>query len=109
MKQDIEKFTTLLRELQKIDLEFPLQYAICLFEIALNEGLCLTDLSEKTGMPLSTISRITSAFAKEKARGKNYRLVQVKISPKERRKKQLFLTKKGRDIANSISNIMSQK
>ncbi|PCK00416.1 MAG: MarR family transcriptional regulator [Zetaproteobacteria bacterium] len=109
MKQDLEKFTTLLRELQKIDMEFPLQYAVCLFEIALDEGLCLTDLSEKTGMPLSTISRITSALAKEKARGKNYGLVQIRISPQERRKKQLFLSKKGHGAANSISNIISQK
>lgn len=109
MKQDIEKFTTLLHELQKIDSEFPLQYAICLFEIVLNEGLCLTDLSEKTGMPLSTVSRITSALTKERARGKAYGLIQVKISPNERRKKQLFLTQKGYNTANRISNIMSRK
>lgn len=108
MKKEIQKFTKLLRELQKIDPEFPIQYAICLFEIAMNEGLCLTDLSEKTGMPLSTISRITSALAKEKARGKNYGLVKIKISPKERRKKQLFLTKKGWKVTETISEAMSK-
>ncbi|MGH1377516.1 MAG: helix-turn-helix domain-containing protein [Alphaproteobacteria bacterium] len=109
MKQDIEKFTALLHELQKIDPEFPLQYAICFFEIALNEGLCLTDLSEKTGMPLSTISRITSALTQERARGKAYGLIQVKIPPDERRKKQLFLTQKGYNTASRISNIMSKQ
>lgn len=109
MKQEIQKFTSLLRELQKIDPEFPIQYAICLFEIALNEGLCLTDLSEKTGITLSTISRITSALSKEKARGKNYGLVQIKIQPEERRRKQLFLTKKGHDIIHNIFTILTDK
>lgn len=109
MKQEIEKFTALLHELQKIDSEFPLQYAICLFEIVLDEGLCLTDLSEKTGVPLSTISRITSALTKERARGKAYGLIKIKISPNERRKKQLFLTQKGHNTANRISKIMSQQ
>lgn len=109
MKQDIETFIKLLHELQKIDPEFPLQYARCLFEIALDEGLCLTDLSERTGTALSTISRVTSALAKEKARGKNYALVQIKISSKERRRKQLFLTKKGRDVISNVSALLAEK
>jgi hypothetical protein len=51
MAAEIDNFILLLRELQKIDPEFPLQYALCLAEISANEGLSLTHLSEKTGMP----------------------------------------------------------
>ncbi len=106
MKQGTEIFLDVLRELQRIDSEFPLQYAICLCEISRNEGLCMTDLSGKTGMALSTVSRITAALSNKKSGKKTYGLIHVKISTKERRKKEIFLTAKGRDTIKVISNII---
>lgn len=89
--------------LQKIDAEFPIQYAICLSEIALNEGLSLTDLSTKTGMPLSTVSRMTSVLSNNKAHKKSYNFLDVRTSPQERRKKQIYLTAKGRAIIDELA------
>lgn len=106
MKQEILHFTRLLQELQKIDSEFPLQYALCLSEIAVNEGMSLTELADKTGMPLSTVSRIVGALSKHRQRGTAYNLVKVTISPKERRRKQLTLTAKGQSVVNGISEII---
>ena len=106
MKQEIENFIELLNELQKIDPEFPLQYARCLSEIALNEGLSMTELAEKTGMPLSTISRITASLSKQRSRGKHYDLLRINVSPTERRKKQIFLNKKGHQVVDNISKIV---
>jgi DNA-binding MarR family transcriptional regulator len=106
MRQELHQFIRLLRELQKIDSEFPLQYAVCLSEIALEEGLSLTDLADRTGMPLSTISRIITALSKHSNRGTSYGLVKVSISAEERRKKEIFLTAKGRAIVNSVSDII---
>lgn len=100
-------FLQLLRELQKIDPEFPLQYAICLAEISAGEGLSLTDLSERTGMPLSTVSRIVGALSRNRQRGAPYHLVQVTISAIERRRKELTLTPRGRAVIANLHNIVN--
>lgn len=102
MPDEIEHFAHLLRVLQKIDNEFPLQYAICLCEVSMNEGISLTQLAEKTGMPLSTVSRIIGALSKYRQNGQAFNLIEVTISPSERRKKQLRLTVKGRGVINEI-------
>lgn len=106
MRQELHQFMQLLRELQKIDNEFPLQYAVCLSEIALEEGLSLTVLAERADMPLSTVSRVITALSKHSDRGVSYGLVKVTISPEERRKKRINLTAKGRAIINGISDII---
>lgn len=95
-----------LREFQKIDPEFPLQYAVCLVEISLNEGLSLTELSEKTGMALSTVSRIVGALSKNRQKGKAFELIKVQISKTERRRKELFLTTKGKAVISSLNDIL---
>jgi DNA-binding MarR family transcriptional regulator len=105
MEQDIRHFLRLLRELQKIDPEFPLQYAICLGEIAAAEGLSLTALAARTGMPLSTVSRIVGALSRHRQRGAPYDLVRAAVAPQERRKKQLFLTARGRAFMASIAEL----
>ena len=100
MQKEMTEFLVLLRELQKIDPEFPLQYAVCLAEISLREGLSLTDLSETTGMPLSTVSRIVGALSKHRQKGTPYGLVRATIAPDERRRKQIFLTPRGRAVVD---------
>ena len=105
----IKEFLKLLRELQKIDPEFPLQYAVCLGVIALDEGLSISSLSEKTSLSLSTVSRIVGALSNSRQRGEAYGLVQVKICETERRKKELYLTNKGRYFIESIDELLQNK
>ena len=105
-KKNIRVFLTLLRELQKIDSEFPLQYAVCLAEISLEEGLSLTELSARTGMALSTVSRIVGALSKNRQKGAPYNLIRVKVAAAERRRKELYLTPRGRAVIDSISGIL---
>lgn len=95
-----------LRELQKIDPEFPLQYAVCLNEIAQNEGLSLTQLSEKTGLALSTTSRIVGALSKHRQKGKPFELVKVLIAKNERRRKEIYLTAKGRAVTEALYQVV---
>jgi DNA-binding MarR family transcriptional regulator len=108
MRQELHHFMRLVRELQKIDNEFPLQYGVCLAEIALEEGLSLTALAERTDMPLSTISRVITALSKHNGTGVSYGLVKVTISPEERRKKKIALTAKGRAIINGLSDVIAE-
>ena len=106
MKHRLKDILNLLRELQKIDPELPLQYAICLCEIAGDEGLSLTALSQRTGMPLSTVSRIVGALAQNRQRGVPYNLVRVALSAAERRKKELYLTARGRAVISGLHGII---
>jgi len=107
MKKEIEGFLVLLRELQKIDPEFPLQYAVCLGEITLDEGLSVTQLSNRTGLALSTVSRIVGALSKYRQMGEPYGLIELTTSPTSRRTKEIHLTDKGRGVVNEIVGLMA--
>lgn len=99
-------FMELLRQLQKTDNEFPLQYALCLAEISVNEGLSLTSLAEKVNLSLSTISRIVGSLSEYRQNGQPYGLVEIRVSTEERRRKELYLTPKGRTLIQRISKIL---
>ena len=104
----IEHFLKILRELQKLDPEFPLQYAMCLAMIARDEGISLTTLAQRSGLALSTVSRIVGALSQNRQRGLAYGLVKVKISPTERRRKELTLTARGRAYIHGITEAVAK-
>ncbi len=92
----------LLHALQKIDPEFPLHYAVCLTEIAMDEGLSLTTLAMRVNLSLSTVSRIVGALANNRQKGTPYGLVKLKIAVTERRRKEIYLTARGRAVIDGI-------
>lgn len=98
-----------LQQLQRVDPEFPLHYAVCLIHIAMNEGTSLTQLSERTGLALSTISRIVGALSDYRQNGQSYELVDMRISPEERRRKELYLTAKGVATIRNISAALERQ
>lgn len=106
MTREIDNLRSILRELQKIDPEFPLQYALCLCEIAADEGLSVTALAEKVRLPLSTVSRIVGALSSKRQKGQPYGLVEVSISAAERRRKELNLTARGRAVMEGLSAVI---
>lgn len=93
----------LLRVLQTIDPEFPLQYAVCLVLVSQDEGLSLTTLSGRAELSLSTTSRIVGALSQYRQSGQPYNLVKLHIAPDERRRKEIYLTPKGRHIIDRAS------
>ncbi len=101
MALEIENFLSTLKQLQSINTEFPLQYIICLAHIALEEGLCMTDLAERTGMALSTVSRITTALSKPSGA---YELIKIEIVPNEKRRKRIFLNQRGKKTINQVKH-----
>ena len=103
----IPDFLKLLRELQKIDPEFPLQYAVCLGVISLKEGLSITELAKHTNLPLSTVSRIVGALSTSRQKGEPYGLALVKKSKQEKRKKEIYLSTKGKLFIQSIDELMT--
>lgn len=106
--QEANALLDILSHLQKIDPEFPLQYMICLTEISLEEGLSVTTLADKTGLALSTVSRIIGALSQYRQNGQPYGLVEIRIPPEERRRKELYLTAKGRSLLQRIYKSLGQ-
>lgn len=98
----------LLHQLQKIDPEFPLQYAVCLVEISLDEGCSLTTIAERANLTLSTISRIVGALSDYRQNGQPYGLIEIRISAVERRRKELYLTARGRAILQKMGKVLEQ-
>lgn len=95
----------LLRVLQTVDPEFPLQYAVCLVIISQDEGLSLTALSQRADLSLSTTSRIVGALSQYRQSGEPYNLVQLHIAPDERRRKEIYLTDSGRRVILEASSL----
>lgn len=102
MKQSgLSAVIELLQFLRRIDPEFPIQYALCLSEIARHEGLSVTELAQRTGITLSTVSRIVSALSN--SRGRYGSLINVRFSSVESRRKELSLTPQGRTLIGHIT------
>lgn len=92
----------ILHRIQKIDPEFPIQYAICLIVVSQQEGISITNLAEKSGLALSTVSRIVGALSDYRQLGQPYGFIEVKVSPQERRRKELYLTDLGKSSLKEI-------
>ena len=102
MKQNgLTAVIELLQFLRRIDPEFPIQYALCLSEIARHEGLSVTELAQRTGITLSTVSRIVSALSS--TRGRYAGLINVRFSRVESRRKELSLTPQGHTVIRHIT------
>lgn len=87
-----------MKQIQKVDPEFPIQYAMCLAEISMDEGLSLTTLADRAGLALSTVSRIVGALSDYRQRGEPFGFIEVKIAANERRRKEIYMTAKGRAV-----------
>ena len=93
----------LLNTLRGVHNEFPIQYAVCLIEISCRQGISPSDLAQRTGLAISTVSRIIGALSDNRQKGKAFDLVNVRISEKSRRSKQLFLTPSGEKICRRLA------
>jgi DNA-binding MarR family transcriptional regulator len=105
-RPSVQILLDIIRQFQKIDPEFPLHYALCLIEISLDEGCSLTTLAERADLTLSTVSRIVGALSDYRQNGHPYGLVELRISPAERRRKELYLTARGRSFTQKLVKLI---
>lgn len=98
----ISKLQGVLSELTSIDSEFPLQWAIVFLEIAQNEGAALKDIAEETGISMSVMSRTIGALSNYRRMGKPYGIVVVKQAKDDKRRKELFLSAKGKRLLEKL-------
>ena len=96
------KLQSLLSALIEIDPEFPIQWVMVFSEIANEEGVSLKDISERTGISMSVMSRTIGALSNARRMGKPYGLVVVKSAKEDRRRKELFLSARGKKLLEKI-------
>jgi DNA-binding MarR family transcriptional regulator len=96
------KLQNLLEALIEIDPEFPIQWVTVFAEIASEEGISLKDISDRTGISMSVMSRTIGALSNARRMGKPYGLVTVKSAKDDRRRKELFLSVRGKKLLERL-------
>jgi len=102
----MKKLQTILQELIAIDPEFPIQWVTVFAEIASEEGISLKDISDRTGISMSVMSRTIGALSNARRMGKPYGLVVVKHAKDDRRRKELFLSTKGKKLVEKLDKTL---
>ncbi|MEM6812256.1 MAG: helix-turn-helix domain-containing protein [Pseudomonadota bacterium] len=102
----LNKLQKALGELTNIDPEFPIQWALVFLTIADNEGAALKDISEETGISMSVMSRTIGALSNARRMGKPYGIILVKSAKDDRRRKELFLSAKGKRLLDKIKKAL---
>ena len=98
----LKKLQNILQELIAIDPEFPIQWVTVFAEIAGEEGISLKDVSDRTGISMSVMSRTIGALSNARRMGKPYGLVVVKPAKEDRRRKELFLSARGKKLVEKL-------
>ena len=105
-KKKLGKFNKILDALATVDTEFPIQWASVFAHIALDEGCSLKDISERTGISMSVMSRTIGALSNYRRMGKPYGLVLVKSAKDDKRRKELFLSAKGKKLLTKLVDVI---
>ncbi|CAB4139643.1 MarR Transcriptional regulators [uncultured Caudovirales phage] len=92
-----------LEELRALDEVMPIQQAHALLVIAKRPGLTMQELSDETGLAQSSCSRNVAALSEWHRYGKpGLDLVASEDDPRERRRKVMWLTPKGRTVVGKL-------
>ena len=106
-KEDRQALLRLLKvfdQFRDLDKEMQLPQAVTLLTIALNEGISLADLTERTSQATSSASRNVALLSPlPKKNGQDgHGLILNKEDPVERRRKQHVLTTKGKAFIHKL-------
>jgi DNA-binding MarR family transcriptional regulator len=105
---EVATLIRVLEALRHLDPDMPIQYALSFLTVAQHEGLSIRELSERLGIAQSSASRNVAALSRWHSFGKpGHDLVQSEEDPRERRRKVVTLTPKGRALAEELRAIVS--
>ncbi|PWC39330.1 MarR family transcriptional regulator [Azospirillum sp. TSO35-2] len=97
-----------LEAFRKLDPDLPIQYALSFMTIAQSEGISIGELAERLGIAQSSASRNVAALSRWHSFGKaGLDLVQAQEDPRERRRKIVTLTDKGRAFLDALRAIVN--
>jgi DNA-binding MarR family transcriptional regulator len=90
------------------DPDLPIQYALSFLAIARNEGSSIRALAERLGIAQSSASRNVAALSLWHSFGKpGLDLVEAQEDPRERRRKVVILTDKGRALVRELRGLLT--
>lgn len=105
---EVSTLIRVLEALRELDPDMPIQYALSFLTVARHEGLSIRELSERLGIAQSSASRNVAALSRWHSFGKpGHDLVQSEEDPRERRRKVVTLTSKGRALVEDLRAIVS--
>ncbi|WP_042699866.1 MarR family winged helix-turn-helix transcriptional regulator [Azospirillum sp. B506] len=97
-----------LEAFRKLDPDLPIQYALSFMTIAQSGGISIGELAERLGIAQSSASRNVAALSRWHSFGKaGLDLVQAQEDPRERRRKIVTLTDKGREFLDALRAIVN--
>jgi DNA-binding MarR family transcriptional regulator len=103
MKNEFQTHLNTLEIFREIDPEFPIQMAVVFLCVAENEGINMTELYQKARISQSSISRNVAALSKwHRLNKEGHDLIFAKEDPRERRRKIVFLTQKGKLLSKVL-------
>ena len=105
---EIATVTRVLEAFRTLDPDLPIQYALSFMTIAQNEGISIGELAERLGIAQSSASRNVAALSRWHSFGKaGLDLVSAQEDPRERRRKVVALTDKGRAFLDALRGIVN--
>lgn len=97
-----------LEEFRTLDPDLPIQYALSFLTLAQNEGLSMGELAQRLAIAQSSASRNIAALSEWHSFGKpGLGLVEAREDPRERRRKLVSLTGKGKAFLHRLTALMA--
>ena len=106
-RDEVATVVHVLEAFRTLDPDLPIQYALSFMTIAQSEGISIGELAERLGIAQSSASRNVAALSRWHSFGKaGLDLVQAQEDPRERRRKIVTLTDKGRAFLEDLRAIV---
>lgn len=103
----LSKALLIIDELRQVDIKMPVQMAYVFLSIAREPGLSLSDLMQRTGLSLASVSHIVANLGRRHELGTpGYDLVITEEDPFQPRSKLVRLTEKGEAVAKRIASLV---
>jgi Transcriptional regulators len=107
-RDEVATVVHVLEAFRTLDPDLPIQYALSFMTIAQSEGISIGELAERLGIAQSSASRNVAALSRWHSFGKaGLDLVQAQEDPRERRRKIVTLTDKGRAFLDELRAIVN--
>lgn len=108
-QRNIDTMLEFLEEFRNLDPDMPIQYATSFLYICRYEGLSIKELMDLIGLVQSSTSRNVAALAEwQKFEKPGLGLINTTEDPKDRRKKTIELSQKGKELVTKLQAVMDR-
>lgn len=103
MQTEFQSYINFIEFFREHDSEMQLQTAVLFLNVVMDEGVNMTELSQRVRISRASVSRNVAALSQWNRHDKpGLNLVLAKEDPSERRRKLVYLTSKGKELAEKL-------